>query len=81
MKDSISHFNNLYGSFFIEFMNYRMTLGKLVMGRVMHIVYRKPRDPEERERVPPIRDERTGQWKCQYCYKPDFNNTNEVIFV
>ncbi|KAK6102088.1 SH2 domain family protein [Brugia pahangi] len=54
------------------------SIGKLVMGRVMHIVYRKPRDPAERERVPPIRDERTGQWKCQYCYKPDFNNTNEV---
>uniref|UniRef100_A0A914RBS3 S1 motif domain-containing protein n=1 Tax=Parascaris equorum TaxID=6256 RepID=A0A914RBS3_PAREQ len=49
-----------------------------MLGRVLHIVYRKPRDPDERERMLPIRDERTGQWKCQYCYKPDFSNTNEV---
>ncbi|VDK56862.1 unnamed protein product [Gongylonema pulchrum] len=54
------------------------SIGKLVMGRVMHIVYRKPKGPEENERVPPVRDERTGQWKCQYCFKPDFSNTNEV---
>uniref|UniRef100_A0A915AX80 Suppressor of Ty 6 homolog n=5 Tax=Parascaris univalens TaxID=6257 RepID=A0A915AX80_PARUN len=54
------------------------SIGKLMLGRVLHIVYRKPRDPDERERMLPIRDERTGQWKCQYCYKPDFSNTNEV---
>lgn len=47
------------------------------MGHVLRIVYRKSRDPD-RERVPPIRDERTGQWRCQYCFKPDFRNTNEV---
>ncbi|MFH4974474.1 hypothetical protein AB6A40_001183 [Gnathostoma spinigerum] len=53
------------------------SIGKLVLGRVIRIVYRKPRGGDSEKR-PPMRDEKTGQWKCQYCYKPDFNNINEV---
>lgn len=41
-------------------------------------MYRKPRNNEDRDKALPLRDERTGQWKCQYCYKPDFRDTHEV---
>ncbi|VDD93440.1 unnamed protein product [Enterobius vermicularis] len=53
-------------------------IGKLKLGRVTNIVYRKPRNNEDRDKALPLRDERTGQWKCQYCYKPDFRDTHEV---
>uniref|UniRef100_A0A914VLR4 Suppressor of Ty 6 homolog n=1 Tax=Plectus sambesii TaxID=2011161 RepID=A0A914VLR4_9BILA len=52
-------------------------VGKLVMGRVMHVVHRKPRKDDQQQQNP-VRDNKTGLWACPWCHRSDFAELSEV---
>uniref|UniRef100_A0A183IH12 S1 motif domain-containing protein n=1 Tax=Soboliphyme baturini TaxID=241478 RepID=A0A183IH12_9BILA len=52
-------------------------VGKLVMGRVINIVYRRPKI-DQLEQTNPVRNEGTGLWQCPLCLKNDFSELSEV---
>lgn len=51
-------------------------IGKLVMGRVMHVVHRKPK-AEDMDSINPIRNDTNGMWQCPFCLR-EFHELNEV---
>lgn len=52
--------------------------GKLVLGRITNIVYRKPREDEGERILEPRRNEETGMWQCTACQRSDFSELSEV---
>ena len=47
------------------------------MGKVMHVVHRKPRMDDSQQQHP-VRDNKTGLWTCPWCHRSDFAELSEV---
>ncbi|KFD47142.1 hypothetical protein M513_11992, partial [Trichuris suis] len=52
-------------------------IGKVVLGRVMRIVYRRPQKDKITKTIP-VRNAATGMWQCPFCLRGDFSELSEV---
>ncbi|CDW57332.1 transcription elongation factor SPT6, partial [Trichuris trichiura] len=52
-------------------------IGKVVLGRVMRIVYRRPQKDKITKTIP-VRNAATGMWQCPFCLSGDFSELSEV---
>ena len=54
-----------------------LSIGKLVLGRVIGIAHRRPRG-EQLDQANPVRNDETGLWQCPFCNRSDFPELSEV---
>uniref|UniRef100_A0A5S6QJ45 Suppressor of Ty 6 homolog n=1 Tax=Trichuris muris TaxID=70415 RepID=A0A5S6QJ45_TRIMR len=52
-------------------------IGKVVLGRVIRIVYRRPQKDKITKSIP-VRNAANGMWQCPFCLKGDFSELSEV---
>ncbi|KRX88353.1 Transcription elongation factor SPT6 [Trichinella pseudospiralis] len=51
--------------------------GKLIMARVLNVVYKRP-SPNMFEEARPVKDSTTNLWQCPICFRDDFPELGEV---
>ncbi|KRZ60152.1 Transcription elongation factor SPT6, partial [Trichinella nativa] len=51
--------------------------GKLIMAKVLNVVYKRP-SPNMFEEARPVKDSTTNLWQCPICFKDDFPELGEV---
>lgn len=51
-------------------------LGKLVNGRVLYVVYRRPNEKDTKGE--PTYNDKLNLWRCAFCKRSDFNDISEV---